>query len=184
MFMAIKNNKTYFNFIFAFIAIFVFIFAIALLIFALIVSFSIIEENNINSSIHLDDNGCMSDLGYSWNSSLQLCIKNNSGQVQARQYTSLNVRECEKMAIDCTSGYTPFNDEFGCGCEIISSDIRFCSDEERNADSCIEIYSPVCAFKQVECIRAPCPLLAENYPNSCFACQQERTVYYFEGECY
>ena len=59
----------------------------------------------------------------------------------------------------------------------------YCSDSERNVDACIEIYDPVCGFVQVECVTEPCNPIPETFSNSCFACMNERVIYYVEGEC-
>lgn len=47
-----------------------------------------------------------------------------------------------------------------------------CKFEDRNADACIEIYSPVCGMP-----------INQTFSNSCFACINESVEYYSEGEC-
>lgn len=59
----------------------------------------------------------------------------------------------------------------------------YCDDSQRNVDACIELYQPVCASVQVECITAPCDPVQETFSNSCFACMNERVVSYVDGEC-
>ena len=59
----------------------------------------------------------------------------------------------------------------------------YCVDEQRNVEACVEVYSPVCGYVQIECITTPCNPIEENFSNSCFACQNERVLYYIEGEC-
>jgi hypothetical protein len=59
----------------------------------------------------------------------------------------------------------------------------FCTPASRSVDACIEIYQPVCGQVQVECITTPCNPVPETFPNSCFACQNERVISYTEGEC-
>jgi len=63
------------------------------------------------------------------------------------------------------------------------SDIVKCQAEERNVDACIEIYKPVCANVEVQCIKAPCDPVPETFSNSCFACQNPLVEGYREGEC-
>jgi|ETNmetMinimDraft_26_1059896.scaffolds.fasta_scaffold20963_3 hypothetical protein len=58
-----------------------------------------------------------------------------------------------------------------------------CKDEQRLADACIEIYKPVCASVQVECITEPCYPVKETFSNSCHACKNSRVISYIEGEC-
>jgi hypothetical protein len=59
---------------------------------------------------------------------------------------------------------------------------NYCTQEQRNADACIEIYQPVCGWnnENIQCIRYPC---AQTYSNSCFACIDENVAYWTEGEC-
>jgi hypothetical protein len=49
---------------------------------------------------------------------------------------------------------------------------HFCTEQSRNAEACIEIYSPVCGYPS-----------AKTYGNSCFACMEKFIEYYTEGEC-
>ncbi len=58
-----------------------------------------------------------------------------------------------------------------------------CTDEMRKAEACIEIYAPVCAQVQVECITTPCNPVPQTYSNSCFACSEDRVLSYTEGAC-
>ncbi|MFA5764210.1 MAG: hypothetical protein WC915_05380 [archaeon] len=60
---------------------------------------------------------------------------------------------------------------------------KFCSQEEMNAEACIEIYDPVCANVQIECITTPCDPIKETFSNSCFACMNDRVFSYEKGEC-
>lgn len=56
-----------------------------------------------------------------------------------------------------------------------------CTKEQKLADACIEIYAPVCASVQVECITAPCYPVKQTYPNSCYACKEDRVISYVDG---
>jgi len=58
-----------------------------------------------------------------------------------------------------------------------------CKPEQRNIDACIEIYQPVCAEVQVQCITTPCPPIKETFSNSCKACSNSLVSTYTEGEC-
>ncbi len=57
-----------------------------------------------------------------------------------------------------------------------------CTESMRDADSCVQVYQPVCGwFKDsVQCIRFPC---AADYSNSCFACMDQNVEYYTDGAC-
>ena len=58
-----------------------------------------------------------------------------------------------------------------------------CLREQRNADACIEIYQPVCATVNVQCVTTPCDPVQETYANSCKACMNSLVSSYTEGEC-
>lgn len=58
-----------------------------------------------------------------------------------------------------------------------------CLPEQRDADFCIEIYQPVCAKVNVQCIKAPCPPIEQTFSNSCKACQNSLVESYIKGEC-
>ncbi len=48
----------------------------------------------------------------------------------------------------------------------------YCTEEQRKAEACIEIYQPVCGYP-----------LNETFSNSCFACVDEQIEYYIQGGC-
>lgn len=56
-----------------------------------------------------------------------------------------------------------------------------CTPEQREAEACIEIYAPVCASYQVQCVTTPCNPVPKSYPNSCFACADNNVISYTEG---
>ncbi|MBP6924465.1 MAG: hypothetical protein KBC62_04335 [Candidatus Pacebacteria bacterium] len=58
-----------------------------------------------------------------------------------------------------------------------------CTPTQREAEACIEIYAPVCASYQVQCITTPCNPVPKSYPNSCFACADNNVISYSEGSC-
>ena len=58
-----------------------------------------------------------------------------------------------------------------------------CLPEQRNSDFCIEIYKPVCGYRQVQCVTTPCDPVPETFSNSCFACAEDSIIYYTKGEC-
>ena len=59
----------------------------------------------------------------------------------------------------------------------------YCEPEQRDVDACIEIFKPVCAEIDVQCITEPCPPVKETFSNSCFACKNSLVDTYTEGEC-
>ncbi len=56
-----------------------------------------------------------------------------------------------------------------------------CTQAQKDAEACIEIYAPVCASVQVECIAAPCYPVKQTYPNNCYACKEDRVISYTDG---
>ena len=57
-----------------------------------------------------------------------------------------------------------------------------CTSEQRGAEICISLYSPVCGHfnSSIQCVKYPC---AETFSNSCFACSNPSVEYWTEGEC-
>jgi len=67
--------------------------------------------------------------------------------------------------------------------EVVESDFIECLPEQRNADACIQIYQPVCATVNVQCVTEPCNPVKETFSNSCHACVNELVEGYVIGEC-
>ncbi|MEK7462726.1 MAG: hypothetical protein AAB618_04105 [Patescibacteria group bacterium] len=81
-------------------------------------------------------------------------------------------------------GRTGPNCEFtACPSEAEDKKTIVCTKEQKQAEACIEIYAPVCAEVQVECVTTPCNPVPQTYSNSCFACASSRVVSYTEGSC-
>ena len=58
-----------------------------------------------------------------------------------------------------------------------------CLPEQRNVDACIEIYQPVCATVNVQCVTTPCDPVQETFANSCKACTNPLVSSYKNGAC-
>ena len=58
-----------------------------------------------------------------------------------------------------------------------------CLPEQRGIDACIEIYQPVCASVNVQCVTTPCDPVQETFANSCKACMNSLVDSYSKGEC-
>jgi len=58
-----------------------------------------------------------------------------------------------------------------------------CIPEQRGVEACIEIYRPVCAKVNIQCITTPCEPVEETFSNSCIACSNCLVESYTEGEC-
>jgi hypothetical protein len=62
-------------------------------------------------------------------------------------------------------------------------EIIFCRQEQRDADGCNDIYSPICAKVNIQCIKAPCDPIYQTFGNNCQACMNPLVEYYTAGEC-
>ena len=58
-----------------------------------------------------------------------------------------------------------------------------CLPEQRDIDGCIEIYQPVCATVNIQCITTPCNPVKETFENSCKACVNPLVSTYSNGKC-
>ena len=58
-----------------------------------------------------------------------------------------------------------------------------CAKEQRGADFCVQVYAPVCAEVQIQCITTPCNPIKETFSNSCEACKNQLVSSYTAGEC-
>lgn len=81
-------------------------------------------------------------------------------------------------------GRTGPNCEFEtCQNEIPSPKTVTCTPEQKQAEACIEIYQPVCASVQIQCITTPCEPIPKTFGNSCEACSENSVTQYIEGAC-
>lgn len=101
----------------------------------------------------------------------------------------INSVTCQLDAKICSDGTavsrTGPNCEFAkCPTEPPFSDKQIeCTESEKSADACIEIYAPVCGLVEVQCVTTPCPPIPQTFSNSCHACSQGNVSSYSEGEC-
>jgi len=88
-----------------------------------------------------------------------------------------------KLCPDGTAvGRTGPNCEFE-SCPDVKENRVYCTEEQKQADACIEIYQPVCGYsdpEKIKCLVYPC---ASTYSNSCFACMAEDVLYWVDGIC-
>ena len=60
---------------------------------------------------------------------------------------------------------------------------NYCTAGQRQGEMCIQLYQPVCGWfdpARVQCIKYPC---ANTFSNNCFACHDDKVLYWTEGEC-
>ena len=67
--------------------------------------------------------------------------------------------------------------------EPIENKETLCDPSQRNAEVCAEIYAPVCATVEIQCIRAPCNPIKQTFGNTCEACRNSLIKSYTAGEC-
>lgn len=58
-----------------------------------------------------------------------------------------------------------------------------CTPDQKKADACGEIYQPVCATVQIQCVKAPCYPVQQNFENPCSACRNPLVSSYTKGKC-
>lgn len=82
--------------------------------------------------------------------------------------------------------FAPCPSETSCNgttCTATTSQEITCSDELRAGDACAQIYDPVCATVQIQCIKAPCNPIKQTFSNACTACHNKLVPGYSKGEC-
>ena len=70
----------------------------------------------------------------------------------------------------------------GIGC-VAANQIIFCQPSQRQGDACYQIYDPVCAKVNIQCIKAPCDPVRQTFSNDCEACRNPLVESYTKGEC-
>ena len=122
-------------------------------------------------------------------------IKTNSSEDCATENTTTEICPIDDIDFnkitnfkECVSAGNPIMESYPRRCKadgityIEDISIR-CTDEQRNVDACIEIYQPVCATVNIQCITTPCDPIKETYSNSCTACKNPLVYSYINGEC-
>lgn len=61
--------------------------------------------------------------------------------------------------------------------------LNLCTKKQRGVGFCAQIYAPVCAEVQIQCIKAPCYPIKETFSSSCEACKNQLVSSYTTGEC-
>ena len=95
---------------------------------------------------------------------------------------------CTMDAMQCPDGSYVGRTGPGCTFSCPNAEVPIqneivCTQEQKDNDVCIEIYAPVCAQVQVECVTTPCNPVPQTFPNSCFACSSDRVISYVDGSC-
>ena len=80
-------------------------------------------------------------------------------------------------------GYWIYQSKTPAGNVFDLAHVIVCTPEQRNADACYEIYDPVCAKMNIQCIQAPCDPIYQTFSNDCEACKNPLAGSYTGGEC-
>ena len=68
----------------------------------------------------------------------------------------------------------------GTGCV---NQTTFCQPSQQQGDACFQLYDPVCAKVNIQCVTTPCDPINETFSNSCEACRNSLVESYTRGEC-
>jgi len=91
---------------------------------------------------------------------------------------------------DCAAAGNPVMESYPRQCrangqtftEQINKEIS-CTEEQRKAEVCSQIYDPVCAVVEIQCIKAPCNPVKQTFANACEACGNPLVKSYTLGQC-
>lgn len=133
-----------------------------------------------------DEHGCLIGAGYSFDEEVGACIRDwelNHEEKEAAKEAILNLNslaEVTVLSVEKDTGEGCFNVTLqrNDNRELFNTKVilknNYCSEEQKEADVCIEIYAPVCGvFKDGS---------KKTFGNSCFACQED-IEYWTNGEC-
>jgi hypothetical protein len=98
------------------------------------------------------------------------CTNDNCSEQKISQGAGTLAQGCYRDLNECLS-YTG------------SKEMTLCTKEQRTGDVCFDIYDPVCAKVNIQCVRAPCDPIYQTYSNSCEACRNTLVESYIKGEC-
>jgi hypothetical protein len=117
------------------------------------------------------------------------CEHDLEKEIPGRVYISKDLEQCKVIKFACIKGKEPFHDMNGCGCQDMEGyqdetnmTKNLCTEKDKKAEVCTADFNPVCGWfsDEIKCTKYPC---AQNYPNSCTACTDEKVSYWTEGEC-
>jgi len=132
-----------------------------------------------------DEHGCLGPAGYSWNQTLNVCLR--EWELNKTQRSAV---EIAMDFLDYQKGLTVLEVliKEAPGCFVVKFDFyqnqfnviiedfevigNKCQSKDREAEACISLYAPVCGMP-----------INQTFSNSCFACLNESVIYYLEGEC-
>ena len=135
-----------------------------------------------------DEHGCLGPAGYSWNETLQICIREWEFQGSDRQILeyamNYTTKEYALTAVNISQsicgGKECFIIEFDSlgrkrTVDVFGKIKNYCTKEQRGPGVyCIQVYEPVCGFGDFG---------NRTFSNSCIACLNSSVEYYLSGEC-
>lgn len=61
--------------------------------------------------------------------------------------------------------------------------VTLCESSQRQGDVCFQLYDPVCAKVNIQCVTTPCNPVNQTFSNPCLACRNPLVESYIRGEC-
>jgi hypothetical protein len=104
-------------------------------------------------------------------------------------------KKMDKNSLSCDNNHKFFKDSCGCGCVLEKSkknetknesdnknEKNYCSSKLKSSNICPYAYQPVCGWfnSSIQCFKYPC---AQEFSNSCFACNSPNVEYWTNGKC-
>ena len=94
-----------------------------------------------------------------------------------------NFKECvaagnpilKRNPAQCVANGETFMEETG--------QIMTCLTDSRNVEACAQVFDPVCATVDIQCVKAPCDPVRQTFSSACEACLNPLVNTYTSGEC-
>lgn len=142
-------------------------------------------------ALFLKNYGRRTNLDITGSSPAEIVNQLTKREVKDREVTdtdSNNFIACTLDAKQCSDG--SYVGRMGPNCEFAAcpgedhSTVKMtCTPDQKQAEVCTEIYQPVCAAVQIQCITTPCEPIPKTFGNSCEACSENSVMEYTEGVC-